>query len=69
MFDRKKIGYTFVFMFASPSYMVHKTRAKDIKTPWARLQYLKEWKTIKKSISKSKIDINVHKVHGTHEEL
>ena len=29
IFDKNKIGYNFVFMFASPSYMLHKTRVSD----------------------------------------
>jgi hypothetical protein len=36
-FDRNKIGYNFVFMFASPAYMEHSTRFGPQRSAFARL--------------------------------
>ena len=37
LFDRNKIGYNFVFMFASPSYLELKNKSTTKKIPYARL--------------------------------
>ena len=65
LFDRNKIGYNFVFMFASPNYIEVKAIGGERKLPFASLKYSEEYRMIKNSIKKSKIEITFHKIHGT----
>ena len=69
MFDRNKIGYNFVFMFASPAYIPVKHRSGFERINLDPLSYREEYHRIKQSIKTSKIKITVHKVHGTPENL
>jgi len=65
-FDRNKIGYNFVFMFASPAYLeipLLNMDSKKVKYP--RLDCTEEYKRIKDSVIKAKIEITVTKLHGT----
>jgi hypothetical protein len=65
VFDRNKIGYNFVFMFASPSHISLKTHAGEDRIEFEPISYKKEYKLIKNSLRKAKKEIIVHKVHGT----
>ena len=47
LFDRNKIGYNFVFMFASPSYVEIKTRCGELKQNFPSLNYNEEYRLIK----------------------
>lgn len=67
MFDRNKIGYKFVFMFASPPHkFLGETKDFEKKIqPFAPLNHLEEFRRIKESIKKANIEITVNKIHGT----
>ena len=65
VFDRNKIGYNFVFMFASPSHLSLTSRGTEHNIPFDPLSYRKEYRLIKESLKKAKKEITVHKVHGT----
>jgi len=64
-FDRNKIGYNFVFMFASPRSMRFSSKAGEEHIPFAKLQYRSEYKLIKDSVSAAKKEVTMHKVHAT----
>jgi hypothetical protein len=65
-FDRNKIGYNFVFMFASPSYLeIPCSNMENKRVYFPRLDCMEEYKRIKESVIRAKIEISVHKVHGT----
>jgi len=66
VFDRNKIGYNFVFMFASPSYLSLKSMGGENNVDFDQLSYQKEYGLIKESLKKAKKEITVHKVHGTY---
>ena len=65
VFDRNKIGYNFVFMFASPSHISLKTHTGEDRIEFEAISYKKEYSLIKKSLTDAKKEITVHKVHGT----
>jgi hypothetical protein len=65
VFDRNKIGYNFVFMFASPSHLLISTQSTTHQVPFDPLSYRKEYRLIKDSLKRAKKEITVHKVHGT----
>ena len=51
-----------MFMFASPSYI---ELPHNIKIPFASLNYQDEYRCIKQSVKKAKVEVTVHMVHGT----
>jgi len=69
MFDRNKIGYNFVFMFASPSYMLIKSHGDEHRIDLPTLSHREEYQLITDSLKSAKKEINVHKVHGTQYNL
>ena len=69
LFDRNKIGYNFVYMFASPPYMLCKNQAGEMRIPFAPLRYREEYISIQDSVKKARKEIVVHKVHGTFAHL
>lgn len=63
-FDRNKVGYNFVFMFANPPYLQEKNISAT-QIPFDPIEYKKEYKIIRKSLLKSRKEVNVHKLQGT----
>ena len=53
-------------MFASPSYLEIQNKTETKKKSFDRLDYMGEYKRIKESVIKAKIEISVHKIHGTY---
>jgi hypothetical protein len=66
MFDRNKIGYNFVFMFASPSHIVESTKCDKKVLTLDPISHRAEYSLIKESLKKSKKEVTMHKVHGTY---
>ena len=64
-FDRNKLDYNFVFMFASPSYIPLEGGSLDIHIKMAPLKHREEYKYIKESLKKAQKDVTLHKVLGT----
>jgi hypothetical protein len=52
-------------MFASPSYLKLQSGKVETKIPFAQLKYQDEYRCIKDSVKKAKVEVVVHKVHGT----
>jgi len=52
-FDRNKLDYNFVFMFASPSYIPLEGGSLDIHIKMAPLKHREEYKYIKESLKKA----------------
>ena len=54
-------------MFASPTYVEIRSprNISNKKVSFDRLEFTEEFKRIKESIVKSKIEISVHKIQGT----
>jgi hypothetical protein len=71
MFDKNKINFQFMFMFASPNYIVYKAESPkpDYKASFARLNNKEEFEIIKDTVKKQKVEIKLHKEHGTFKNL
>jgi len=71
MWDRNKIGYNFVFLFASPPYVapLAKVTKYGFKTPYPLLSYQEEYRRIRESVKKAKIEITVQKIHATKDTI
>ena len=66
MFDRNKIGYNFVFMFASPSHITESMKSGEKIIAFKPISHREEYSLIKESLEKSKKEVTMHKVHGTY---
>jgi len=67
MFDKNKINFEFMFMFASPNFKMYPCQPPkpDFKSPFERLNNKKEWEIIKDTVKKQKVEIRLHKEVGT----
>lgn len=65
MYDKNKWNYNFVFLFASPNFKEYSALGSKTRIPYDRLDHSEEFRLIKESVTKSEIEINLHKVHGT----
>jgi hypothetical protein len=67
MFDKNKINFRFMFMFASPTFITYQCAhpKPPVKNSFARLNNKKEWEIIKDTVRKQKVEIKLHKEIGT----
>jgi len=67
LIDKSKQNFNFMFMFASPNYIVYKHLRSTItsKRSFENLNYNDEFTNIQKRLKQARVQIELHKTHGT----
>jgi hypothetical protein len=59
LWDKNKINYNFVFFFASPAHLSISSRIGNSKIAFGALNYQEEYRLIRETVKKAKIEITV----------